>query len=54
MGYPSGRERGVPSGCDAGLSLKADVFNVFDRQIVQNVEERWNNGNGPRSTYGPC
>ncbi len=36
----------------AGLALKADVFNIFDKQVTQNVEERWNNGNGPRTTYG--
>jgi hypothetical protein len=36
----------------AGLALKADLFNVFNRQVAQNYEERWNNGNGPRSTYG--
>jgi hypothetical protein len=35
----------------AGLSLKADVFNVFNKQVAQSVEERWNNGNGMRSTY---
>jgi hypothetical protein len=35
----------------AGLSLKADLFNVFDKQIAQSVEERWNQGNGMRSTY---
>jgi hypothetical protein len=36
----------------AGLALKADLFNVFNRQIIQNVEERWNNANSPRNTYG--
>ena len=35
----------------AGLALKADVFNVFNKQIAQSVEERWNNGNGMRNTY---
>ena len=35
-----------------GLSLKADLFNVFNRQTAQNQEERWNNGNQPRSTFG--
>ena len=34
-----------------GLSLKVDVYNVFDRQITQNVEERWNSGNAGRNTY---
>lgn len=36
----------------AGLALKADLFNVFNKQVVQSVEERWNNGNGLRNTYG--
>jgi hypothetical protein len=36
----------------AGLSLKADLFNVFNKQVAQSVEERWNSGNGLRSTYG--
>ena len=35
----------------AGLALKMDLFNVFDKQITQSVEERWNQGNGMRSTY---
>ena len=34
-----------------GLALKVDLFNVFDKQITQSVEERWNQGNGMRSTY---
>jgi outer membrane receptor protein involved in Fe transport len=37
-----------------GLQLRADVFNVFDAQTVQNVEERYNNGTRIRNTYeGP-
>jgi hypothetical protein len=36
----------------AGLALKADLFNVFNRQITQNLEERWNNANAPRTTFG--
>lgn len=36
----------------AGLALKADLFNVFNRQIAQNLEERWNNANSPRTTFG--
>jgi hypothetical protein len=35
----------------AGLALKVDLFNVFDKQVTQSVEERWNQGNGMRSTY---
>jgi hypothetical protein len=34
-----------------GLQLKMDVFNVFNAQTVQNVEERYNNGTRVRSTY---
>lgn len=34
-----------------GLALKMDVFNVFDQQVAQSVEERWNLGNGMRNTY---
>lgn len=34
-----------------GLALKMDVFNVTNQQITQAVEERWNQGNGVRSTY---
>jgi hypothetical protein len=34
-----------------GLSLKLDVFNVFNKQVAQAVEERWNLGNGQRDTY---
>ena len=35
-----------------GLSLKVDVFNVFNSQVAQSVEERWNNANAVRNTYG--
>ena len=35
----------------AGLSLKADLFNVFNKQVTQSVEERWNLGNGMRNTF---
>jgi hypothetical protein len=34
-----------------GLKLKADVFNVFDRQVAETIEERLNNGTGLRNTY---
>ena len=34
-----------------GLQLRADVFNVFDAQTVQNVEERYNSGTRVRATY---
>jgi hypothetical protein len=34
-----------------GLSLKVDVFNVFNKQVAQSVEERWNLGSGQRDTY---
>ncbi len=36
----------------AGLSLKADLFNVFNSQTIQNQEERWNLANAPRTTFG--
>jgi hypothetical protein len=35
-----------------GLKLKADIFNVFNRQVAESIEERFNTGTGPRSTYG--
>jgi hypothetical protein len=35
----------------AGLALKVDVFNVFNKQVAQAVEERWNNLNNMRNTY---
>jgi hypothetical protein len=35
-----------------GLSLKLDVFNVFNAQVAQSWEERWNSGNSPRNTFG--
>jgi outer membrane receptor for ferrienterochelin and colicin len=35
-----------------GLGLKMDVFNFFNRQVVESTEERWNNGNGRRNTFG--
>jgi hypothetical protein len=34
-----------------GLQLRVDVFNVFNRQAVQNVEERYNSGTAISSTY---
>jgi hypothetical protein len=34
-----------------GLSLKLDVFNVFNAQTIQAVEERYNNRNALRNTY---
>ncbi|WP_228895219.1 TonB-dependent receptor [Pseudoduganella aquatica] len=34
-----------------GLSLKMDIFNVFNEQTTQAVEERWNNGNNLRNTF---
>jgi hypothetical protein len=34
-----------------GLQLRVDVFNVFNRQTVQNVEERYNSGTAISSTY---
>ena len=34
-----------------GLRLQADMFNVFNRQVAEVIEERFNNG-GPRNTYG--
>lgn len=34
------------------LSLKVDIFNVFDQQVAQTREERYNNRTALRSTYG--
>jgi outer membrane receptor protein involved in Fe transport len=34
-----------------GLQARVDVFNVFNKQTVQNVEERYNSGQRIRSTY---
>jgi len=34
-----------------GLALKMDIFNLTNAQTTQAVEERWNNGNGVRTTY---
>jgi outer membrane receptor protein involved in Fe transport len=34
-----------------GLQARVDVFNVFNKQTVQNVEERYNSGTRIRSTY---
>ncbi len=34
-----------------GVKFKADVFNVFNRQVAEVVEERKNQGTGLRSTY---
>lgn len=35
-----------------GLQFKVDVFNVLNKQIVEATEERWNQGNGIRSSFG--
>ena len=35
-----------------GLTLKADVFNVFNRQVAEVVEERYNTGTGLSRNYG--
>ncbi|MCS0659390.1 TonB-dependent receptor [Massilia terrae] len=36
-----------------GLSLKADVFNVFNKRTVQQIDQLYNNDDGTRSpTYG--
>lgn len=35
----------------AGLQLKMDVFNVFNRQVVQNVSEAYNSGTRISPTY---
>jgi len=35
-----------------GVKLKADVFNVFNRQAAEVIEERLNLGTGLRNTYG--
>ena len=32
--------------------LKADLFNVFNRQVAEVIEERYNTGTGLRNTYG--
>ncbi|MDE2082342.1 MAG: TonB-dependent receptor [Burkholderiales bacterium] len=34
-----------------GLRLRADVFNVLNRQVAQVIEERYNSGTGLRTTY---
>jgi len=34
-----------------GLQARVDVFNVFNKQTVQNVEERYNSGERIRNTY---
>jgi hypothetical protein len=39
-----GPERGLPAGFAKGLSLKLDVFNVFDRQTVQRYNETREDG----------
>ncbi len=37
----------------AGLALKVDVFNVFNKQVVQAINETYNSGTGViNSTYG--
>jgi hypothetical protein len=35
-----------------GVTFKVDVFNVFNRQVAESIEERYNSGTGLRSTYG--
>jgi outer membrane receptor protein involved in Fe transport len=35
-----------------GLKLQADMFNVFNRQVAEVIEERYNTGGGLRTTYG--
>jgi len=35
-----------------GLQFKVEVFNLLNKQIVEAIEERWNSGNGVRSTFG--
>nr|WP_316641151.1 TonB-dependent receptor [uncultured Roseateles sp.] len=35
-----------------GLALKVDMFNVFNRQITQNVDETYNSGSQVSATYG--
>ena len=34
-----------------GLRFKVDVFNLFNRQVAEVIEERFNTGTGPRTTY---
>jgi outer membrane receptor protein involved in Fe transport len=35
-----------------GLKLKLDIFNLFNRQVAEVIEERYNTGTGIRTTYG--
>ena len=35
-----------------GLKLQADMYNVFNRQVGEVIEERYNTGTGLRNTYG--
>ena len=35
-----------------GVKFKVDVFNIFNRQVAENMEERYNSGTGLRNTYG--
>ena len=35
-----------------GVKLKADIFNVLNRQVAEVIEERYNSGTGLRNTYG--
>ena len=35
-----------------GMKFKLDVFNIFNRQVAESIEERYNSGTGLRSTYG--
>ena len=34
-----------------GVKFKVDVFNIFNRQVAETIEERYNSGTGVRSTY---
>ena len=35
-----------------GIKLKADVFNIFNRQVIEAIEERYNSGTGLWNRYG--
>ncbi len=34
-----------------GLKLRVDIFNLFNRQVAEVIEERFNSGAGPRTSY---
>jgi hypothetical protein len=43
----------VQAGAGTGLALKVDVFNVFDKQTVQAINETYNSGtNVVNAGYG--